>query len=250
MKLKTVVKYQAFKPLVTSAFAVMLVILISAPFGYCQEAAIKDRRISIAMENVGFGDVIGYLSSKYGLSFGVEMAPADYESNDLQFDVYRGDFGVFGDKRTKFKLDLKDAQLSEVLDAVMAFKPDYRWEISNETINIYPIRGRDERLSRLMNLKIGSFDLGKNNLIVGKIVDRVVALSEVREFARSEDLGIPALHYGDATPLFDKMEDIHLSKLSFKELLNKLALAKKGGWRVFVTPSTDKTRRDVVVIEI
>jgi hypothetical protein len=212
---------------------------------------LEDIRISITMKEEAFGTVLGYLANRYDLSFGVELAPGDGETHNFQFAINRrtAEAGfLFTETRTRFSLDLKDAGLAEVMDAIVGQMQGYRWEISEDVVNIIPAECRDERLLRLMELRIDYFAMEKKgDLLVGKILDRILDLPEVKAFEKANNLRI---HRGDFDALFRPLGQLRLSKVSFRQLLNKAAVAKKGNWRIAITNGRDQLSKSTIFIEI
>ncbi len=234
---------------------ILIVLLLTFTFvsnSFGQEMVrLEDKRISISMKDVAFGTVIGHLTRNYGLSFGVEVVPGYEESDDLRFAMSKPNYEIFIEKKTQFSLDLKDASLAEVMDSLMKQKPGYRWEISDGVINIFPTEARDERLRKLLELKIASFVMeNERDLLVGKILDCIVDLPELKVFEKSYDLSIPRTHVGSIDALFIKMDKVQFKNLSLKQLLNKLALVKGGSWRLTLTASGDPSIKDRIWLEI
>ena len=231
---------------------VSVMLLLSVTIGVGQAVIkLEDRRVSVSMKDQAFGTVINYLTNKYDISFGVELAPGNDQTLNFQIPRYRESWETFRGTRptTTFTLDLKDAKVSDVMDAIVSQMDGYSWEIADGVVDIFPTKGRDERLCKLMEIDIDSFAMSKeNDRIVGRIAQRVVALPEVNKFEKANNLKVRYHHYGDIQPGLRPLDDdIRLSKISFRQLLNKAAAAKKGNWRIILTNAGDQSGRDVII---
>lgn len=238
---------------VLGASFVIATILICLTNAFPQaNPSLESKTVSISMRDAAFGSIISYLSNKYDLSFGVELSPGDGDSLDFQIPIYRKSGELFDPEmvKTTFTVELKDARLSEALDAITDQMPDYKWAISDDAINIFPSKRRDDRISRLMDLNIETFVMEKERvLVVAKILNSVVHLPEVKQFAKENNVRIPETHRGSERDLFAPMDEIRLSKLTLKQLLNKAALTKKSSWRVVIM-SSKGDGPDTIWIEI
>lgn len=232
--------------------AMLILVLLLVLSGSAQDIGrLEDKRISISKKDVAFGTVAGYLCNQYGVLFGVEPIPGEEERSDLQFSVSNPGSELFRGKKTVFSFDLHDATLVDVMNSLIKQKQGYQWEISDGVVNIFPTQGRDKRLQKLLDVKIKSFSMvNQGDLVVGKILNFVVGLPELKEFEKANDVVIPNTRTAGFDSIFEKIDSVQLKDLTFKQLLNKLSQVKgSGGWRLSVVKYPDR-EKDVISIEI
>ena len=109
---------------------------------------------------------------------------------------------------------------------------NYDWKIVDEVVNIYPVKGRDERFEKLLEVNIENFTFDKR-LGVGWFKSKMNQLPDLQPFLQKNNLYMSAwsnASYADINRIMDLDEDLKFSNLTLKELLNKITKIKRGGW--------------------
>src|SRR5215211_2054379 len=137
-----------------------------------KEIKLEDKPITIRMDKQPFGDVIGYLIENYDIPIGFEESVLDRNLPDYEFSTNLPAIGVknmestdgkvkinvetwrtFKPKKHWITVNVENGKLSEVFDKIVEQMENYKWEISDGVVNIFPVKGRDERFEKLLNLK-------------------------------------------------------------------------------------------------
>lgn len=93
----------------------------------------------IAIKGKTFDQVLGTLTSDYGIPIGIEL----------------GDEKVT--PRREIDLNLPETNVKEFLDAVIAKDSRYTWKLEVGVIHVRPLAGRDALLTTLLDTKISHF---------------------------------------------------------------------------------------------
>src|SRR6185369_3179742 len=110
---------------------------------------IKDKKITLNLENKSLESVFIYLNLIYDVPIGLECSTLDNDHIDYVFrtnmiDRNPGkDYMVsssFTVKKHRFTIKVKDARLEEILNKVVGEMENYKWEINDGVVNIVPIR--------------------------------------------------------------------------------------------------------------
>ena len=208
---------------------------------------LKDKRITIKMKNKMLWDVFMRLMYDYDVAIGFEESTLDSRHDDYEFEVnvpydepsekdangypLNGSGGYPNDvKNHLMTVDFKDARLEDVMNDIVRQMKNYDWEINDEVVNIFPIRGRDPRFEKLLDLKISQFSIEKGRA-VGIIQGIIIhILPEIKAFLAENNLYAEASRNAPwyiERPLPVGMK---FSNLTFKELLNRITKKKRGGW--------------------
>jgi len=197
---------------------------------------LAEKIITIHAEKKCFGEIFAYLMIKYDVAFGFEESTLDRDNDDyslLPNLPFKDDNGVssymFGGAKRLFTVHYDNGRLENILNDLVSQAPNYTWEISDDVVNIYPIRGRDSSFRSLLNSNVGSFYLKKGKP-VGLIRTELLALPEFGTFLKENGLFSSPLR-GDLNFINRPLpSDLIFSNLTFRELLNKIAKSKRGGW--------------------
>ncbi len=211
---------------------------------------IAGTKIRIEIHEGSFGDVVDRLISKYNIVVGFEESTLDRDHNDYDFlttippkietTLYRSDGSaavmvsgkqVFIAKVHKLTLNFENEKLSKVLDSIVSQMDNYKWEINDGVVNIIPTKGRDKNFENLLSLEIKSFYLGED-ASRGRVRHQIKILPEVKKFLDENGLRTNGFRtggvYGDSQrPVGYKFD---FSNLTLRQLLNKIAKTKGGGW--------------------
>lgn len=214
---------------------------------------LKDKRITITMEGRPLGDVFRYLMEKYDIPIGFEESVLDRESAEYEFEsnapstaehkMKRGDvqFTTRGQRRFdvvrhSITLYVEDGSVEEVFGEIVRQMENYKLEINDDVVNIFPVKGRDERFARLMGMRVNRFTLEKGKT-VEDITTNIISLPEFRSFMRDNKLHFTGLRTGMNFILKAQYgrtinAGMDFSDLTFRDLLNEITKIKRGAWRV------------------
>ena len=223
-------------------------------FGQEKEADLKDKRITIRMEQQPLGEVFKYLMEIYDIPIGFEESTRDRGRPDFRFHAnlpgnpkhgtqtadgsvkfttaYRR---VFQAERHPITVNAENERLEEVFDQIVGQMENYKWEINDGVVNIFPVRGRDERFDRLLGMNVQRFTLEKGKTIED-ITTNILALPEFIRFLKDNKLLFDGVRYGAATFVLKAQYGrpinvgMNFSNLTFRDLLNKITKIKGGGW--------------------
>ena len=214
--------------------------------GQEKKAELKDQRVTVQMAQKPLFDVFMRLIYDYDVAIGFEESVLDSEHNDYHFETnipYDEPITLMPDGRRRITtgarpniknhlitVDFRNARLEDVMDDIVKQMKNYDWEITNDVVNVFPIRGRDTRFVKLLDLRIREFIVSKD-ASVGLIQPQIILfLPEFKVFLAANDLHADAVKtapWYDDRPLPVGMK---FSDLTFKELLNAITKSKRGGW--------------------
>lgn len=216
---------------------------------------LKDKRITIHMDNQPLGVVFRYLIGECDVPVGFEESSLDGDHDDYDFDTSVPAVGTkrmassdgnvkitvrasrsFQAKSHLITVNLDGEPVEKVFDVIVKQMRNYKWEIDNGVVNIIPNEGRDERFEKLLGLNINRFAVGKGET-VRTITTNIRELPEFRLFLAENQLYFTGFRGGSEMlvkaqydrPLGTGMD---LSNVTFRELLNKATAVKRGGWRL------------------
>ncbi len=221
-------------------------------FGQKKEIDLKDKRITIRMEGQPLGNVFKYLMENYDIPVGFEESTLDRGLPDYVFHANlpgkpeqrmrisdsvttttRAE-RVFEVQRHPITVTAEDERLEQVFDQIVGQMENYKWEINDGVVNIFPIKGRDERFEKLLGLNIQRFTFEKGQT-VRDITTNILALPEFKRFLKENKFFFTGFRqgfnfvikaqYGRAINV-----EMDFSNLTFRDLLNKITRIKKGGW--------------------
>jgi hypothetical protein len=235
----------------------LTVCLAGAPSVFGQEGKtdLKDKRITIRMEAQPLGVVFRYLMENYDIPIGFEESTLDRGQPDFAFQTnmpskaqlkMRSADGnirltdtaqrVFQAGRHAITLYIEDGSVEEVFDEIVRQMENYKWEINDGVVNIFPVKGRDKRFEELMGTGVKRFTFEKGKK-VDDITTNIMLLPEFRSFQRKYKLYFSGVRVG--TNYFIEAqygrvidEGMDFSDLTFRDLLNRITKVKRGGWRL------------------
>jgi hypothetical protein len=235
--------------------SVVLVLVISG-LGISQERQLdlKNRRITIKMETQPLGNVFKYLMENYDIPIGFEESTLDRGRPDFKFyanlpgqpqNKSQSDDGVgftwtykgriFKAKKYPITLDAENERLEEVFDKIVGQMENYKWEINDGVVNIFPAKGRDERFKKLMGMNVQRFTLEKGKT-VEDITTNLLSLPELVRFLEGNKLIFLGVRNGTSTDVlkaqYGRPIDVRIvfSNMTFRDLLNRITKIKRGGW--------------------
>ena len=222
-------------------------------FGQEKEIDLKDKRISIKMEKQPLGVVFRYLMQNYDIPIGFEESILDRDHSEYDFIVNLpavakhkmensdGSVKITTAAERVFKAGLhpitvnaENETLEEVFNQIVKQMENYKWEINDGVVNIFPIKGRDERFEKLLGLNIKKFTFEKGKTIED-ITTNIMLLREFLIYRKENQLVFTGARSGANFVLkaqYGKTidEGMDFSNLTFRELLNKITKIKRGGW--------------------
>lgn len=209
----------------------------------------RDKRITIKMKHESLGKVFSQLINDYDVAIGFEESILDTQCDDYDFDTnllpVREKRLISNDNKTQifvkveqvFKIEqhwitinIENGSLEEVLNIIVGQMENYKWDINNDVVNIFPIRGRDQRYEKLLRSNIKNFTLGKDETIAFVRV-KIFALPEFTKFLNENNIYSSSNRSGMLNSLDRKiLTEVNLSNITLRELLNKITKIKRGGW--------------------
>lgn len=229
----------------------MCLVVLSQP----RAAAQVGKRISINVSGQAFGHLAAELMQNEKMILGFEESTLDKDHRDFDFDVnmpfspkkeYASPFGEgtmtievireFTSETKPISISLTDRPISELFDTLVKQMGDYSWEESYGVINIFPKKHRDRRIEKLMGLRIKEFQVTQE-FSLSDLARKLTRLPEVNLFLTENNLHWRSSQLGATIRLEAQYgrplgKDLSFRDLTFKELLNKISLAKGGGWKV------------------
>ena len=264
-KTKKTMKRQFLFALLNCALVCLIGPLCAA--GQESDVDLKDKKITIRMEHQSLRTIFKVLMTDYDVPIGFEESVLDREHDDYGFwtnltkeipkqnsvgtDVEVNAKAkiqvsitieeVFEIKEHWISVNAKNERLGNVLDSIVEQMENYEWEINDGVVNIFPIRGRDEKYQKLLDLNIKDFKLRLPGHI-WLIKARLCSLPEFKRFIEENQLYHSCSVSGGFVdeimrPLPGEM---NFSNLTLKGLLNKITRIKRGGWILKHHHSPDK----------
>ncbi len=127
--------------------------------------------------------------------------------------------------------------------------PITKWEIADDIINIYPKDGRDPRLIELLNTEVHEFILGETATLI-MIQPDIYDLPEFTKFLSERNLGVTGVR-SNAQDLKSRIpQRIKLSNVKLKQVLNRLAKIKAGGWILKVEKRVSEEGKEIIELDI
>lgn len=239
-------------------------------FGQEKEVDLKAKRITVKMEKQPLWIVFKYLIENYDIAIGLEQSTLDGEHNDYAFEtnlrkgVDKREVNKDGKieipekekprinvERHFFTVNVENGKLEDVLNQIVRQMKIYKWEINDDVVNIFPIRGRDKRYKNLLELKIKYFNLRKP-FDIGSIRKEIFNLPEVIKFLEKNEIFSTVYLSSTLLENLDRLIylDIEFSDLTLRELLNKITKVKSGGWILQKNPMYGSKEKEYIEIDI
>jgi hypothetical protein len=148
----------------------------------------------------------------------------------------------------------ENKRLKEVFDAIVRQMEYYDWEINKDVVNIFPKKGRDQRLKKLLETNISSFKFEQGETI-WQITKKIKELPEIGRFLNENNFYFSGERSGLVSILetqYGKKIDVEMnfSNITFKELLNKITKIKRGGWIIKNHGFSKTVRKEYIDIDI
>jgi hypothetical protein len=244
---------------------------LSASFGQAGASELKNQRITVKMERMPFGIVLGYLREKYDVPIGFEESIRDRNNSEFSFSSnspgvakYKLENidGVFkvtvlpNQKTPLYPVTIacENERLEIVLNRIVKQVKNYKWEINDGVVNIYPIRERDKRFKQLLALKVKKFIFQKGDTI-SDITKSIKLLPEFSAFAAENNFRFNGGRSGMESVLREQYgrtvnQGMDFSNLTFRDLLNRVTKIKRGAWILKWRFISQKTGEEFIDIDI
>jgi hypothetical protein len=209
--------------------------------------------------------------STYDIPIGFEQSILDRDNSDYRFSVNPPGVAQYPlervngvlriPARTDFEapfhpvtLNAENERLEDVLNKIVKQIENYKWEINDEVVNIYPIKGRDKRFEKLLDLRIKRFSFEKGEP-VWRITSNIKSLPEFSSFVMKHNLRFNGTRSGPEGAIQEMYgrkidEGMDFSNLKFRDLLNKITKTKQGGWVLKWRFVSKKTGEEFIDIDI
>jgi hypothetical protein len=234
-----------------ASVAVVLIIGLLRVNGQEKRDSLREKRITIQMTNERVFDVFLRLMYVYDIPIGFEESVLDKDHSDYFFQTLmppegkKKDFSdepqrmsgsspssrwMIKDKGHLISLDFRDARLDDVLDEIVKQMQNYDWTINDDVVNIFPIKGRDPKFEKLLDLKIRGFGMSKGEQFSTIQPTIVINLPEFKTFLAENKLHSESDRYIPSYADLPLPMELRFTDLTFKELLNGITKLKRGGW--------------------
>lgn len=242
-------------------------------FGQERDSDIKNKKVTIKADKQPLGLVFRYLMENYDVPIGFEQSILDRNHNEYDFEsnlparaektITNLDEDVeitvevelnFEAKLHPITINVENGKLEDVFNQIVKQMGNYKWEINDDVVNIFPIKGRDERFEKLLgtNVKNFSFEKGKT---VRDITSGIIRLPELYNFLKENKLNFNGIRTGSEIRLDAQYgriinDGMNFSNLTFRSLLNKITKTKKGAWILKWNGISPRTQGEYIDIDI
>jgi hypothetical protein len=236
----------------------------AAVFSQGKDTDVRQKRVTIQMSDRPLYTVFSRLVQKYDVAIGFEESVLDrkhrhyYFETNIAIDHGRGDDA--SDKEMfppmpRFKehlisVNFVEAKLEDVMDKIVDQMVNYDWKVDAGVINIFPKRGRDPRIAKLLEIKVSDFGVGSGSDINAIHAQLMLHLPEFKSFLADNDLEAETGRVGSV--LTDRIlpDGLRFSNLTFRQLLNAITRVKRGGWMIQIKERPDAPGKEFVEILI
>jgi hypothetical protein len=221
--------------------------------GQTTELDLRDKKITVSMDKQPLGVVFRYLMENYDLLIGFEKSTIDFGSPDFYFETNLSGVGRegFQSKDGSVQIDVEVRQefeatihpitvkaeserLEDVFNIIVRQMQNYKWEINDGVINIFPTAGRHKSFEKLLAVNISNFSFEKGDTL-WTITKNIKKIPEFKKFLDNNNIAFSGIRTGSLllleTQYGGKLDvEMNFSNLSFLQLLNKITKVKRGGW--------------------
>jgi hypothetical protein len=251
-----------------SVFLICCSIILAAStlavLGQDRKIALKDKRITIQMTEKPLYTIFLRLIHKYDIAIGFEESILDRNHGHYYFETniapekWMNEYDSnkeFMPPMPEFKehlisVNFKDAKLEDVMNEIVKQMKHYDWEINDDVVNIFPVKGRDARLKKLLDVKVKFFGVGMGDQ-VGTIQGQILLfLPEFKAFAAENKLEPRTDRPGGAFGMRVLPDGMGFTDLTFKQLLNAVTKSKRGGWILQIKNNEEKPGQEFIEVFI
>jgi len=222
-----------------------------------------DKRITIKMTKKSLYTVFYRLIQKHDVAIGFEESILDRDHRHYYFETnvmtneQKAEWGTDGDispvqdcDEPLINVDFKDTRLEVVMDSIVKQLEHYDWEMNNGVVNIFPIRGRDPRLKKLMDIKVSDFAVGMGDQVGSAQAYIMLFLPEFKSFIAEHKLKARTDRPGSILGSRILPDGMRFQNMTFKELLNAITKSKRGGWKLQIKNVKGETTKEFIEILI
>jgi hypothetical protein len=147
-------------------------------------------------------------------------------------------------------VNIVDGNIRQVMERVVPQMGNYEWEIKDEVVNIFPVRGRDERIEGLMGLEIPVFYVGAGAKTSAVQAQLLLFLPEIKQFLKKNGLEADTTRFSPGFPDELASRDINFKNIKFRDLLNSVTRIKRGGWIVRLARDPKDPKKELLNIQV
>lgn len=253
-------------------FTSIMLLGVLSVLGQESTVSINEKPITVQMKKQPLGLIFRYLIENYDIPIGFEESLLDRDHNEYNFETnlpavvettvqsIDGRIEITYQNQLKFvsvghpiTVDVKNGKLEDVFNQIVGQMNNYKWEINDGVINIFPAQGRFERFERLLETKISRYTVKKGK-VVKDITANIKELPEFISFLKENNLIFFGSRNGPLLRInaqYGRLlsTDMDFSNITFRELLNKITKTKKGGW-ILRWIRVRNTGREIIDIDI
>jgi hypothetical protein len=190
------------KRMLTACFgAVLIFLLFQSYFGQTQNEDILDKKINVVVKKGTLYQVCAQFGSLEGIPIGFE--------GGIGMDMGAGKI-----------IEIESGTLREILDSIIKQEPDYKWEVQDGVVNIYPVRSRDDVIKTLLETNFENFSSkkeGGRQEIARYIEDHY----KIVTFLNSRQIQLSLFTRADLYAK-DETTDVYISSVDLRGVLNKV----------------------------
>lgn len=190
--------------------AICLAVLSPSSFvpearGFDEPDLLTQQIRATAIKGETFDDVLGTLTSDYGIPIGIELGDEKLTP------------------RRKIDLNLPETTVKDFLDSVIAKDPRYTWKLEAGVIHVRPLRERDALLTTLLDTRISHFAFTEGATRY-RIFSDILKVPEIQTQLIVADVApLVFLHSGTMKKV-GKEISFEESNLTLRELLDRIIL--------------------------
>ena len=183
----------------------LLVVLACASVATAQQGASKPPPLRVIHFHGSMAGLLARLAGDYGVTIGLEADPTKPQSEVI--------------------IDVRDATLTDILNAIVQSEPRYQWRESGGDIEVFPVSGGNP----LLDMPLSTFQV--KDVRRAEAIDQLMGLPEVQAVAMSMNL---KLRPDGPLPTGAKDEkfSLSLSGVTLRQALNRIA--KESGARFWL----------------
>lgn len=205
---------------------------------------LTEKRVTIQITNKPIYEVFITLMNEYDVPIGFEESTLDADHDDYFFQTLmppadrKNDFP--GELRAKtsgpqikghlISLNLKDVRLEQVLDETIKQMQNYDWVINDGVVNIFPVKGRNPKFEKLLDIKIRGLILSQDTQYSDIQPIIVLSLPEFKAFLAENKLHAESDRYLPSYSNLTLPRELRVTDITFRQLLNDITRLKRGGW--------------------
>lgn len=217
---------------------IVAIFLLSAQtYGQISEEQL-DSPLVVELSEASLVSALSYLAYGHQIPIGVEISTT-YRKDQFDCTVIEGNV-----LRIKNLIRVHGGTLREILNSVVSQYPDYKWEVVDGVINVYPIRNRDRLLNELLSAPID--DIGKRErlepselldlILLSDSVSRILTTNQAAVF-RADPLNLLIVANNTVVDSF------LANNTTVRGALNKFVL--RSGQKIWIVEETGEAKKQI-----